>query len=105
MGNENIEEEVLNPDFIVFFLLLAALTFLFLYLRERSRNFRFNPQKLDFEQLRNQLSDREAEVLKIVLEGKSQKEISEILHIEISTIKSHLNKIYRLFDVRDKKQF
>lgn len=104
MESENIEEEVLNPDFIVVFLLLAALTFLFLYLRERSKNFRFKPKKKDFEQLRNELSDREDEVLQIVLEGKSQKEIAESLHIEISTIKSHLNKIYRLFDVRDKKQ-
>ncbi|MBV6646987.1 MAG: helix-turn-helix transcriptional regulator [Cyclobacteriaceae bacterium] len=104
MENENIEEEVLNPNFLIVFLVLIILLLLFLFLKERARNRKVKLQDPDFKALRNRLSSREIEVLEALLNGKSQKEIAEILHIEISTIKSHLNKIYKLFNVKDKKQ-
>ncbi|MBP2831878.1 helix-turn-helix transcriptional regulator [Aquimarina sp. U1-2] len=50
------------------------------------------------------LSDREKEVLEQILQKKSQKEIADELNIEISTVKSHVNKIYKSYDVKNKKE-
>jgi DNA-binding CsgD family transcriptional regulator len=40
------------------------------------------------------LTEREAEIAKALLEGKSDKEIAGSLHIAASTVRSHLQKIY-----------
>lgn len=41
----------------------------------------------------SKLSPREKEVLPLILEGKSNKEIAEKLFIEISTVKKHVERI------------
>ena len=46
-----------------------------------------------------QLSKREREVLKLVLEGKSNKQIALWLEISISTVEFHLKNVYAKFQV------
>ena len=49
------------------------------------------------------LSNQEKRVFNLLKKGKSNKEISSELHIEVSTVKSHLNKIYSRLGVKSRK--
>ncbi|MBI1912778.1 MAG: response regulator transcription factor [Deltaproteobacteria bacterium] len=46
------------------------------------------------------LSKRELEIAKYVIEGKSNKEIANMLSLSEQTIKAHLNRIYKKSDVK-----
>ena len=50
------------------------------------------------------LSNQERKVFHLLKKGKSNKEISSELHIEVSTVKSHLNKIYSRLGVKSRKE-
>jgi two-component system response regulator DegU len=50
------------------------------------------------------LSDREMEVLELVVEGKSNKEIASLLGISHQTVKNHITSILRKFGVEDRTQ-
>ena len=50
------------------------------------------------------LSDREIEVLQLVAEGLSNREIAEQLYITVGTAKTHTINIYRKLDVRSRTQ-
>ena len=49
------------------------------------------------------LSNQEKRVFNLLQKGKTNKEISSELHIEVSTVKSHLNKIYSRLGVKSRK--
>jgi DNA-binding CsgD family transcriptional regulator len=50
------------------------------------------------------LSVQERRIFGLITEGKSNKEISEILKISLSTVKSHVNNIYSKLDVNSRKE-
>jgi len=50
------------------------------------------------------LSDREMEVLTLVVDGKSNKEIASLLGISHQTVKNHITSILRKFGVEDRTQ-
>ena len=50
------------------------------------------------------LSDREREVVALVADGLTNREIAQKLFIAESTVKSHLNHIYGKLDVRNRTQ-
>jgi WD40 repeat protein/serine/threonine protein kinase len=50
------------------------------------------------------LTPREQEVLKLLIEGKSNREIADALVIEVSTVKSYINQLYRKLNVRSRVQ-
>jgi DNA-binding CsgD family transcriptional regulator len=49
--------------------------------------------------LKASLTEREKEVLQLILAGKSNKEISEVLFITESTVKTHVRNIFSKYDV------
>lgn len=51
-----------------------------------------------------QLSPRELEVLNLVAEGKSDKEIAQLLSLSINTIKTHLRNILSKLQVGNRKE-
>ncbi|WP_445300372.1 response regulator [Microcoleus sp. B9-D4] len=51
-----------------------------------------------------ELSDRELEVIRLIVAGKSNSEISEVLHISESTVKFHVNNILSKMGVSDRTQ-
>jgi two-component system, NarL family, response regulator len=51
-----------------------------------------------------QLSDRELEVIRLIVSGKSNHEISTSLHISESTVKFHINNILGKLGVSDRTQ-
>jgi LuxR family maltose regulon positive regulatory protein len=50
------------------------------------------------------LSERELEVLELIAAGCSNREIAEELVVAVSTVKSHINNIYRKLDVSSRTQ-
>jgi len=52
----------------------------------------------------NSLSKKEIEVFQYIIKGKSNKEIAAILFIEVTTVKSHISKIYQKLGVKSRKE-
>lgn len=50
------------------------------------------------------LSDRELEVLQLIVAGKSNAEIAEQLYVAVGTVKTHAHNIYGKLDVRTRTQ-
>jgi DNA-binding CsgD family transcriptional regulator len=50
------------------------------------------------------LTTREMEILKLMIDGQSYKEIESTLHISIHTVKSHVYSLYRKMDVKSRHQ-
>ena len=52
----------------------------------------------------DELSNRQREVFELILGGKSNKEITATLHIELSTLKTHINQLYKILDIKSRKE-
>jgi DNA-binding CsgD family transcriptional regulator len=50
------------------------------------------------------LSVRQKQVFDLIINGKSNKEIMDELSIELSTLKSHINKLYKTMGIDSRKQ-
>jgi len=50
------------------------------------------------------LSLKEQSILRLIVEGKSNKEIAAINFVEVSTIKTHINNIYTKLGLDNRKQ-
>ena len=56
------------------------------------------------ERLSDPLTERELEVLALVAAGKSNVEIASSLFVSLSTIKTHINNLYRKLEARSRTQ-
>ncbi len=50
------------------------------------------------------LSQREVVIIKLIANGKSNKEIANELNVELSTVKTHVNNLYAKLNVKDRKE-
>lgn len=50
------------------------------------------------------LTNRQQQVLNLILQNKTNKQISEELFIELSTLKTHINKIYKTLNINSRKE-
>ena len=64
---------------------------------------KISPKK-EKEDIRKNLTKREYEIALLVGEGKTNKEISEILYISEGTVKNHLTNILDKLDLKDRTQ-
>ena len=55
-------------------------------------------------QLTKILTDRELEILKLVVEGKNNSEIAKELVVSVNTVKAHLTNIFQKMKVKDRVQ-
>ncbi len=51
-----------------------------------------------------ELSTRQLEVFNLIIVGKSNKEIISELNIELSTLKTHINQIYKTLGIKSRKE-
>ena len=65
----------------------------------------WSEQKLYFFLKELEMSDREIEVVKAMLELKSSKQIASELHVSLNTIKTHKRHIYNKTNSRDSSSF
>ncbi len=68
-----------------------------------------DPSKLDAEienkiEERPSLTTREKEILGMLLKGKSNKEISDLMFVSTETVKTHLQNIYRKLGVKSRME-
>lgn len=54
--------------------------------------------------LLNELSERQKEVYDLIISGKTNKEIMTELFIEQSTLKSHINQIYKKLNIKSRRE-
>lgn len=50
------------------------------------------------------LTEREAEVARLLAEGNSQKKIAELMGVSIGTVQTHVKAVYRKLDIHSKQQ-
>lgn len=50
------------------------------------------------------LSERESEVLALIAQGRSNLEITELMHLSINSVKSHIRNLYRKIQVTTRTQ-
>lgn len=64
-----------------------------------------NKKKDDFEMAyRNQITKREKSIIELIALGKKNQEIANQLFVDISTIKTHINNIYKKTGVKNRKE-
>jgi DNA-binding NarL/FixJ family response regulator len=47
-------------------------------------------------------SDRETEIIRLLIAGKSNAEIAEVLYLSVGTVKNYISQIYLKLDVSDR---
>ena len=62
----------------------------------------FAPQENKIKLVVQQLSERELQITKGLLEGKTYKMIAADLHLSVNTIKFHIRTIYEKFEVKSR---
>jgi DNA-binding CsgD family transcriptional regulator len=90
------------------FIILAVYFSKQLYLKEKQNtitiieNYRKNSEylKKQMDEKFKVLSIREREILKLIIEGKSNKEIADQLFISIETVKKHINTLFKKIGAR-----
>jgi DNA-binding CsgD family transcriptional regulator len=99
-----------TPIVAIVFMLLAFFVVRVWVLLERQRQKEEIQQAIQSLQAKHDtsfhdmLSAREKEVAAQILAGKSNKEIAESLYIELSTVKTHINNIYKILDVKNRRE-
>lgn len=63
-----------------------------------------NLQFLDVALRNYQISNREYEIMQLILQGKSNKEIEELLFISYNTVKNHIYSLYQKLGVKSRGQ-
>ena len=61
-------------------------------------------QEGDDERRLDQLSDREKEVLKLLAEARSNRDIAELLHLSVKTVMSHRASIMEKLDIHNRTE-
>lgn len=60
--------------------------------------------KSSIAKARSPLSPREIQILEVIAQGHSNKEVAQVLCISTHTLKNHLNNIFKKLDVEDRTQ-
>ncbi|MCH9660829.1 MAG: LuxR C-terminal-related transcriptional regulator [Bacteroidetes bacterium] len=56
------------------------------------------------EQSKAHLTQQEQKVLELILEEKSNKEIASQLFVSVSTVKTHINNVYKKLEVSSRQE-
>ena len=61
-------------------------------------------EKKEQADFRNLLTQREIKVLELIKSGLSNKEIAGKLFVSLSTVKTHINNIYKILEVKNRRE-
>jgi DNA-binding CsgD family transcriptional regulator len=95
------KDQLIIAESIFIFLLLIVIVWFFVTQKKNSRNSNGNESQLN---LYDSLTSKQQEILQLLGEGKTNKEIAQELFVELSTVKTHINNIYRQLNVGTRKE-
>ncbi|WP_175413019.1 LuxR C-terminal-related transcriptional regulator [Clostridium sp. AWRP] len=111
---QNINERNFSQDILSIFFSIMAIKISYKVLHSifHTKNYSTyaNTNTSEFEKQLNffcstyNLTNREKEVIHLLLENKSNQEISDLLYISIGTTKTHVHNIYRKTEVNRKNE-
>ena len=104
------EPSFLYKDILIIILsIIIIIMILYIYklkkknsLLEEKKLISKDQNKIDIDQIITSLTKREREIFDLILQDYQNKEIAAELHLEVSTIKSHISKIYTKFDTKNR---
>ena len=73
-------------------------------MRNQKTKFEHNVQNYTVNELEKPLSEREIQVLELMVAGKSNPQIAKILYISLNTVKAHSERIYEKLCVKNRAQ-
>ncbi len=85
-----------------FLLFLSTIGFAFLFFRLKQQNQAVKEVQSSIDI--NSFTQRELKILELIVDGKSNKEIARQLFIELSTVKSHINKLYSKMGISNRQE-
>jgi DNA-binding CsgD family transcriptional regulator len=100
-GNSSYSQKLMVKDVFswqVVSTLLVALIIISIFI---ARGIRFR-RKYRSRKIREMLSQREWEIVNLMLENKTNKEVAELLNIEVSTVKTHINNIFSKVGIKNR---
>lgn len=96
------------PILLLLFVFFAVRYWLKLEIeKQRQRIYSEYTQSVENKELTNfrkLLSQRETEVLELIITGLSNKAIANKLFISLSTVKTHINNIYKILEVKNRRE-
>lgn len=100
-----------NYPTLIFLMVVVSLFLVAIYFQINSRRFSSLSNQIreqsktkneGTEVLLDELSERQKEVYELIISGKTNKEIMTELFIEQSTLKSHINQIYKKLNIKNR---
>ncbi|WP_346857258.1 helix-turn-helix transcriptional regulator [uncultured Draconibacterium sp.] len=85
-------------------ILIVLLLVLVVLLLNKNRKVHLKHETTTQESLYAGLTTKQQEILKLLANGKTNKEIATELFVELSTVKTHINNIYRQLNVSTRKE-
>lgn len=113
IGQGKIKLNLQNYPILMILFVLVGITLALIYVRidkHKIRNLskRIKEQSIEdnigFNALFIELTSRQKEVYELILSEKTNKEIMADLFIEQSTLKTHINQIYKKLNVKSRKE-
>lgn len=96
------------PVFLLLFAFFAIRYWLTLEIEKQRQDilaeYKKNIETTEQTDFRNLLSPREIEVLGLINSGLSNKAIAEKLFVSLSTVKTHINNIYKILEVKNRRE-
>lgn len=96
------KDNLLIAQSIVILVLLISLTLF--YINSRKKLAQLNRNNSKSQTSFSNLTIKEREILKLLASGKTNKEIAQELYVELSTVKTHINSIYKQLQLSSRKE-
>ncbi len=97
-----------NYPFVAVLIILLSIILMLLWIkveRKKMEVFKLSlKENSNNSDKRDLLSRRQQQVYDLIIANKSNKEICEELFIEMSTLKTHINNIYKILEVKNRKE-
>lgn len=99
-GNVSVKTFHFKTKHVIFFFVVSVVFIigLILFIRKRKK------EKAKKTSRTQSLTERELIVSQLVISGKQNKEIAEELFVSLSTVKTHINNIYKKLGIASRKE-
>lgn len=114
MTQDSIKLNLANRPVFMLFLVSLSILLALLYIRIDKNRMQALADRVsatvqddpdnNFRELLLKLTDRQEQIYHLIISGKSNKEIMSTLFIEQSTLKTHINQIYKKLNVRSRRE-